>query len=156
MKNSSIQWNLLSILATLCTLWVWKAHTHRDTSDTIVNDTGGSENHSVGSDTALLSESLKNIVRSRITNQDNIDKKAISEELVQHCKVLASLGCGARTPLWQPTQASIQIDRLTDHSKYQSAPSHLKFVCVQCVKSSLFVPHFFLQSFCLNCVRYIF
>ena len=33
------------------------------------------------SDTALLSKSLKNIVRSGITNQDNADKKAISEEL---------------------------------------------------------------------------
>jgi hypothetical protein len=54
-------------------------HIHTEHNDTVVNDTGG--NGSVGSDTALLSESLKNIVRSGITNQDNVDKKAISEEL---------------------------------------------------------------------------
>ena len=54
-------------------------HIHTEGIDTIVNDTGGTG--SVGSDTALLSESLKNIVRSGITNQDNVYTKAIIKEL---------------------------------------------------------------------------
>ena len=145
MKNSSIQWNLLSILATLCTLWVWKAHTHRDTSDTIVNDTGGSENHSVGSDTALLSESLKNIVRSGITNQDNIDKKAISEELRNIVRSgildLGILGLWSKDPIVtantspMPVFRPASVRQVNWPCKHQSEPCHLKLfnVYVQCV-----------------------
>merc|ERR1711892_437343 len=66
-----------------------RGNTHSDTHESAItasdthksSRTGINSSGTTLSDTALLSESLKNIARSGITNQDNADKKAISEEL---------------------------------------------------------------------------
>jgi len=53
-------------------------------STTIKSDTNNqsdNNDHDSGGDTALVSDTLKNLVRSGITNQENVDKKAITEEL---------------------------------------------------------------------------
>ena len=56
-----------------------------------------------GEDTGLLSDNLKKIVRSGITNQDNVDKKAITEELKNIVRSgildLGILGLWSKDPL---------------------------------------------------------
>jgi len=52
-----------------------------DSTTIKTNNHSDNNDHDSGGDTALVSDTLKNLVRSGITNQENVDKKAITEEL---------------------------------------------------------------------------